>query len=178
MFVSTERKQWTEQTKLQANDVFGIKFRLLCGRIYKRFIWGGFERKHFWMCFDCVINEFPFWWHFPDLSCSVRALLSLSLSLPLSLSAHLHLLFSFAAANRIWIVCFCNSGLFNANIYSSSMFWMISKRKISQNPVNHQMMLFINKLGMSYIVVEQWNWNVCTYSWLWMQGAMETLENK
>jgi hypothetical protein len=157
--------------------MFRIKFLLWCRRIYKRFTGGGFEHKHFCMCFDCVINEFPFWWHFPDISRSVR-----TLSLSLHTHAHTHIcIYCFHLPRQIgYGLCgFVILVVFKANICTSSMFWMISKWKISQNPVNHQMMLFINKLGMGYVVAARWNSNVCRlYSWLWMQDALGTLENK
>jgi hypothetical protein len=82
----------------------------------------GFERKHFWMCFDCVINEFPFWWHFPDLS------FSLVLSELIS-TTHPYLLFPFAAANPILIVWFCNSGrISNKHLYQFCLEWFLTEK--------------------------------------------------
>ena len=60
------------------NDVIEIKFQydgkeiaralyVHCGDGKKGGGEGGFKRKHFSMCFDCVINEFTCWWHFPRI---------------------------------------------------------------------------------------------------------------
>jgi hypothetical protein len=103
-------------------------------------LYGGFKRKHFWTCFDCVINEFPFWWHFPDLACFVRALPLL----PISIYRCFHSRFQIGYRLCGFVILV----VFKTNICSCSMFWMISNWKISQNLVKAQMVLFINKLGM------------------------------
>jgi hypothetical protein len=51
------------KSKLSTNGMFKIKFRGRCGKMYKRFI-GWVLNVNTFGCFDCVINKFPFWWHF------------------------------------------------------------------------------------------------------------------
>jgi hypothetical protein len=81
--------------------------------------YGGFERKHFWMCFDCVINEFPYWWHFPDLSLSLPLFRCVSVHFPLLIR-----IYCFHSRLKIgyWLCGFVILVVFKTNICTSTVF--------------------------------------------------------